>query len=190
VESRGKVFHQNGMTEATHYIASTGIEGACAHQYDLVLMDAYSVLDLIPGQMSYLHDLDKLCPTKDYKVHFERGTKISYADRAHYFISGTASIDKAGRVVHPGNVLKQLERALTNVEGLLACGEASIADMTHLIVYLRDASDFEQVRACLSERFPGLPAVFVEGPVCRPEWLVEIEGIAIANHDAPELPSF
>jgi enamine deaminase RidA (YjgF/YER057c/UK114 family) len=190
VESRGKVFSQHGMTEATHYIASTGIEGACAHQYDVVLMDAYSNLDLVPGQMSYLHDLDKLCPTKDYKVHFERGSKISYRDRAHYFISGTASIDKTGRVVHPGNVLKQLERALTNVQGLLASGEASIADMTHLIVYVRDASDFEPVGAYLSERFPRLPTVFVQGPVCRPDWLVEIEAIAIAAHNVPQLPSF
>lgn len=190
VESRGKIFRQHGMTEKTHYIASTGIEGACEHQYDLVLMDAYSLLDMRPGQMSYLHDLDKLCPTKDYNVHFERGTKLAFGDRAHYFISGTASIDTAARVVHPGNVERQLDRALTNVDGLLASGGASLDDMTHLIVYLRDAADYERVRSSLFERLPQIPAIFVKAPVCRPEWLVEIEGIAATAHDAPELPSF
>jgi hypothetical protein len=30
----------------------------------------------------------------------------------------------------------------------------------------------------------------VRGAVCRPEWLVEVEGIAIAPHDAPALPHF
>lgn len=190
VESRGKLFRQHGLTEATHYIASTGIQGACAHQYDLVMMDAYSVLDLAPGQTSYLSDLDKLCPTKNYNVHFERGTKIAYADRAHHFISGTASIDADGRVVHPGDVVRQLERALTNVEGLLASGGAMIGDMTHLIVYLRDVSDYQRVRGCLSERLPGLPVMVVKGPVCRPDWLIEIEGIAITHNKAPELPAF
>jgi len=190
VESRGRLFRQHGMTENTHYIASTGIEGACAHQHDVVLMDAYSLLDMRPGQISYLNDLDKLCPTKFYNVHFERGTKLIFGDRAHYFISGTASIDRAGRVVHPGNVERQLDRALANVDGLLASGGACLEDMTHLIVYLRDAADYERIRSALFERLPQIPAVFVKGPVCRPEWLVEVEGIAVTAHDAPELPFF
>lgn len=190
VESRGKLFRQHGLTESTHYIASTGIQGGCAHQYDLVMMDAYSVLDLAPGQTSYLSDLDKLCPTKAYNVHFERGTRIAYADRAHHFISGTASIDAEGRVVHPGDVVRQLDRALVNVEGLLASGGGALQDMTHLIVYLRDSADFERVRHRLSERLPDLPTIFVKGPVCRPDWLVEVEGIAITGNDAPELPAF
>lgn len=190
VESRGRIFRQHGMTEDTHYIASTGIEGACGHQFDVVLMDAYSNLDMVEGQMSYLHDLDRLCPTKNYNVHFERGTKVAYRDRAHHFISGTASIDSAGQVVHPGNVVKQLERALTNVDGLLASGGASLDDMTHFIVYLRDPADFARIRDVMDERFPGLPTILVKGPVCRPEWLVEVEGIAIGAHEAPDMPSF
>jgi len=190
VDSRGKLFRQHGLTEKTHYIASTGIEGSCAHQYDVVLMDAYSALDLKAGQMTYLSDLEMLCATKDYNVHFERGTKVAYADRAHHFISGTASIDASGRVVHPGDVEKQLDRALLNVEGLLASGGAGLADMTHFIVYLRDVSDFERVRACMRERHPGVPTIFVRGPVCRPDWLIEIEGIAVNPNDAPELPAF
>ncbi|MFX5752317.1 hypothetical protein ABTE32_23135, partial [Acinetobacter baumannii] len=66
------------MTGDTHYIASTGIEGGCSHRFDVVLMDAYSVLDLEQGQISYLNDFDRLCATKDYKVTFERGTRVAY----------------------------------------------------------------------------------------------------------------
>jgi len=190
VDSRGKLFAQHGMTKDTHYIASTGIEGACAHRFDLVLMDAYSILDLVPEQMSYLNDFDRLCPTKDYNVHFERGTRIAYADRAHHFLSGTASIDKTGQVVHAGDVLKQLEHALVNAQALLRSGAADLDDMTHLIVYLRDPPDFAAVDAYLADRFPSLPRVIVQGSVCRPEWLVEVEGIAITANDAPDLPAF
>ena len=59
-----------------------------AHRYDTVLMDAYSNLDLLPEQISFLNDFDRLCATKDYNVTFERGTRVAYADRAHHFISG------------------------------------------------------------------------------------------------------
>jgi enamine deaminase RidA (YjgF/YER057c/UK114 family) len=190
VSARTALFAQHGLTQDTHYLASTGIEGACAHRYDVVLMDAYSVLGLQPEQVSYLNDYDLLCATKDYDVTFERGTRIAYADRAHHFISGTASIDTAGNVVHVGDVQRQLDRALDNVDALLRSGGASLADMTHFIVYLRDPSDCARIEASFAERFPDVPRLIVRGAVCRPEWLVEVEGIAIAAHDAPSLPAF
>jgi len=190
VASRIELFAQQGLTGDTHYIASTGIEGACAHRYDLVAMDAYSILGLVPGQVSYLNDFDRLCPTDDYNVTFERGTRIAYADRAHYWISGTASIDTAGRVVHPGDVLRQLERALGNVDALLRSGSASLDDMMHFTLYLRDPTDFTRVDGYLSERFPGVPVLIVQGAVCRPDWLIEVEGIAAVDNDEPALPDF
>jgi enamine deaminase RidA (YjgF/YER057c/UK114 family) len=190
VDSRIDVFGQQSLTRETHYLASTGIEGACAHRYDTVLMDAYSNLDLRPEQVSYLNDFDRLCATKDYNVTFERGTRIGYADRTHHFISGTASIDRTGRVVHPGDVLRQLDRTLANVDALLRSGGAGLANMTHLLVYLRDAADFPRVDACLRERFPDLPMLILRGAVCRPDWLIEVEGIGIAAEQSPGLPPF
>ena len=190
VDTRGAIFAENGLTPDTHYIASTGIEGACAHRYDLVAMDAYSNLDLDPRQVSYLNDFSRLCATKDYNVHFERGTRIAYADRAHHFISGTASIDTRGDVVFLGDVLRQTEYALGHVEALLRSGGAGLDDLGHLIVYLRDPTDYARVHDFLSHALPGVPTVIVQGAVCRPQWLIEMEGIAIAPHDAPSLPSF
>ncbi len=190
VDSRTAFFTRHGLTRDTHYIASTGIEGACGHRYEVVGMDAYSVLGLAPEQISYLNDFELLCATHDYDVTFERGTSVRYADRAHHFISGTASIDKFGTVVHPGDVLRQLHRTLENVEGLLRSGGATLADMMHLTVYLRDSTDFDRVRDCLHERCAGLPTLVVQAPVCRPEWLVEVEGVAVTATDQPALPQF
>ncbi len=190
VDSRRELFASEGLTGATHYIASTGIEGACSHRFDVVSMDAYSALDLQPGQTSFLNDFNMLCATKDYSVTFERGTRVAYADRAHHFISGTASIDKEGNVMHAGDVVKQLERAIENVEALLHSGGAGLEDMQHLIVYLRDPTDYPRIGGLLKESFAGVPQVVVQGAVCRPEWLIEIEGIATAAQDVPSLPAF
>ena len=190
VAARKRLFAEQGMTESTHYIASTGIEGACGHPFDLVAMDAYSQLDLKPGQMSYLDDFERLCPTKNYNVTFERGTRIDYADRSHLFISGTASIDAQGQVVHPGDVLRQAGHALDNVEALLHSGGAKLADLMYLIVYLRDRTDFGKVNDFLRSRLADIPIFVVQGSVCRPAWLIELEGVAIKPNHAPHFPAF
>jgi enamine deaminase RidA (YjgF/YER057c/UK114 family) len=190
VDARRTLFIREGLTGKTHYIASTGIEGACGVQFGLVALDAYSVLGLDPRQVSYLNDFSRLCPTRDYNVTFERGTRIAYADRVHYFISGTSSIDAAGRTLYPGDVLRQLARACGNIGALLKSGGAALADLTHLIVYLRDPADQPRVQGYLNANFPGLPVAVVQGAVCRPSWLVEVEGLAVTKNDEPSLPSF
>lgn len=190
VHRRTDLFAAQGLTADTHYIASTGIQGACAHRLDLVAMDAYSVLDVRPDQIAYLNDFEHLCATNDYNVTFERATRVAFADRSQYFISGTASIDSLGHVVHPGDVEKQLAVALGNVEALLRADSANLDDMMYLIVYLRDPADGRWIRAHLQERLPKVPVIAVHGAVCRPEWLVEIEGVGIGARAMPDLPAF
>ena len=190
VASRRALFAEQGLTKDTHYIAATGIEGACAHKLDVVAMDAYSQLDLAPRQHSYMNDFDRLCPTHRYGVTFERGASVSYADRTHYFISGTASIDRDGEVMHVGDVLAQFDRALGNVEALLGAGSARLEDLLYLIVYLRDRADFASVHSRVAERLPGMPVLVVEAPVCRPEWLVELEGVGVNAQGTAGLPRF
>ena len=59
-----------------------------------------------------------------------------------------------------------------------------------LIVYLRDPADFNVVKNELSKRLPSVPTVIVQGAVCRPEWLIEIEGVAITANNEPAYPAF
>jgi enamine deaminase RidA (YjgF/YER057c/UK114 family) len=190
VKARRNLFELEGLRADAHYIASTGIEGACGHRFDLVSLDAYSVLNLRNDQVTYLNDFARLCPTKNYGVTFERATRVAFADRAQIFISGTASIDAAGQVVHHGDVLKQLEYALKNVEALLRAGNSDFNNMMYLLVYLRDPVDYTLVDRYLAHRFPNLPVIIVQGAVCRPEWLIEVEGQAIAPLDEKSLPEF
>lgn len=190
VTARTQLFTDHGLTRDTHYIASTGIEGTCSHQFDTILMDAYSIPDLNPAQLSWLNDFDRLCPTIDYNVTFERGTRIAWADRNHLYLSGTASIDNNGQVIHVGDALRQLDVALDNVDALLRSGGANLDDMQYLLVYLRDPADAPHITQRLQERLPDVPTLIVQGPVCRPEWLVEVEGVGIAPHHDPALPDF
>lgn len=66
VKARRENFLGQGLTESTHYIASTGIEGRHADPKIHVLFDAYAVKGLQPGQVTYLHALSHLSPTALY----------------------------------------------------------------------------------------------------------------------------
>jgi enamine deaminase RidA (YjgF/YER057c/UK114 family) len=178
VDSRRALFAQQEMNGDTHYIASTAIEGGPAHKNGLVAIDIYSQLDLAPGQVTYLYDSNYL-PARNHQVAFEYGTKIDYRDRAHLFPSGTGSVDPSLKILHVGDVMRQLDRALENIEALLRAGKAGLQDLTHMIVYLRDPTDYKRVARCLDERFAELPKIIVQAPVCNPDWLVEIETSAI-----------
>ena len=190
VSGRKAYFDSIGLTSSTHYIASTGIEGRHPLWKNTVEMDAYSVGGLDKGQIRYLKAPDHLSPTIDYGVTFERGSAITYGDRRHIFISGTASIDSKGKVVHPGNVSAQTSRMLENVSALLAEAGATLGDIVMAIVYLRDASDYPKVRKVVSGACPGLEAVYVLAPVCRPAWLVEMECIGITWEGCSRWPEF
>ena len=58
VRARKDVFVTQGLTEKTHYIASTGIEGKPDRRDVFVRMDAYSVEGLSEGQQQYLYARD------------------------------------------------------------------------------------------------------------------------------------
>ena len=190
VAGRKDYFNEIGLTADTHYIASTGIEGRHPNGKNLVEMDAYSVEGLKEGQLSYLYALDHLSPTWDYGVTFERGSCVTYGDRRHIFISGTASIDAKGEVMHQGDVALQAGRMLENISALLAEAGASLKDLAMGIVYLRDPADYERVKAIVEASCPGIPIAYVQGPVCRPSWLVEMECMAVTREGNALYPNY
>lgn len=190
VVARRELFAQQRLTPQTHFIASTGIEGTYSDVNAKVIMDAYAISGVQPNQIQYLAATDYLSPTHIYGVTFERGTAVSYQDRKHIFISGTASIDSKGNILYPGDIQKQLARTLENVEALLTEAGGTLQDMGVLIVYVRDLSDFGLVRQELKQRFGDIPLETIVAPVCRPGWLIEMETIAIVPAVNPGLPKF
>ncbi len=190
VKTRSEYFVTQGLTKDTRYIASTGIEGRSKKAGTIVSMDSLSISNLLPGQIIRMEALDHLSPTILYGVTFERGSRIRFGDRSHLYISGTASIDRDGEVVHIGNVQKQTAQTLENIEALLHPHEATPADMAYIVVYLRNPEEYEQVRDIVEQEVPAhVPRIFMEGAVCRPSWLVEIEGLAVIP-DNTEFPIF
>jgi hypothetical protein len=58
------------------------------------------------------------------------------------------------------------------------------------IVYVRDFGDAHRVAEYLDSLPEKVPYLLLHAPVCRPQWLIEIEGQAIIPLKASDLPEF
>ena len=179
VVARWENFAQHGLVPETHYIASTGIGGNPSDPKALIQLGCYALKGFKPEQQRYLYATSHLNRTSDYGVTFERGTLLRFGDRNHAIISGTASINNKGEVMHQGDVVMQTRRMWENVEKLLEEAGMTMDNAAQLIVYLRDTADYENVSRIFAEKFPNIPTVFTLAPVCRPTWLIEMECVAI-----------
>ena len=81
-------------------------------------------------------------------------------------------------MVYLGDIKKQTGRLLENIGALLADGGATMNDIKYFIIYLRDFSDYDTVSRMMSQIYPDIPRAIVHAPVCRPQWLVEMECVA------------
>ena len=190
VRARNQVFFTQGLTQQTHFIASTGIAGRAQDPNVLTQMDNYAIAGIDASQVHYLYAPTHLNRTSDYGVSFERGVYINYGDRRHVIISGTASIDNKGQIKHPKDIVSQTRRMWENVEALLAEAECTFDDVAEIVVYLRDVADYGVVSKLFEERFAGKPYIIVHAPVCRPGWLVEMECMAVKQVSHPEFAPF
>jgi hypothetical protein len=60
----------------------------------------------------------------------------------------------------------------------LSCG---LGHLECVRVYVKRKSELEVIRQVCERRLPEVPTIYTIADVCRPELLVEIEGIAVAR---------
>lgn len=119
-------------------------------------------------------------------VSFSRGVRFDLGDKSLLLISGTASVDEAGRTAHVGDFRAQLWRTYRNITALLTAEGATWHDIVRTTCYLRDIErdykDFNDIRTEFFSwlRLDPLPAsTGIQARLCREDLLVEIEAIAV-----------
>jgi len=121
---------------------------------------------------------------------FSRAMAVVVGDDVITLVSGTASIvDSETRYI--GNVKKQTEQTLENIERLIApenyaahkipCAGATMDDLIFARVYVKRPEDYPKCRDVCRKRLGAVPITYVVADVCRPELLVEIECIAASK---------
>jgi len=173
--------------------ASTGVQGlpfADVHLCSLGLqaVKIHGPLDVTGMSTPYLNE------AWSYGADFSRGLRLVDATGTTLQVSGTASIDEAGRTAHAGDFRAQAERMLDNVESLLAGQGATFQNLLSGITYLKRPGDAAALDALYRQRgFEGFPNAVVIAPLCRPELLCEVEAVAVLPpatatpaHDRPK----
>ena len=121
---------------------------------------------------------------------FSRAMVLSCGTYTTIFISGTASITHS-QTRHPGDAVKQTEETLDNIAALIAEENlarhglpglgTSLASLGFARVYIKRPEDYTAVRAICEQRLGKLPTIYAIADICRPELLVEIEGVAFSR---------
>ncbi len=174
---RSKFFQEHGVGRLP---ASTGIQGATYPRERGCAMDLYTLVGDPSLEIEVMHatTMDEAC---EYGSSFSRGMKVVREDRTVLYISGTASIDTEGTVLHVGDIEGQVHRMLLNVEELLEAQNATPDDLISVITYLKEPEFLAPFYQVYEERsFPqDAPNTVSVADVCRPDWLCEIEAIAV-----------
>jgi enamine deaminase RidA (YjgF/YER057c/UK114 family) len=120
---------------------------------------------------------------------FSRALALSCGTYTTIFISGTASITDS-ETRHIGDVAAQTNETLDNIAALIdernlarhgLPGLGTSLDGIGIVrVYVKRQEDYPLVRQVCENRLGELPIIYAIADVCRPELLVEIEGIAFS----------
>jgi enamine deaminase RidA (YjgF/YER057c/UK114 family) len=175
------------------YPASTGIG---AHGEDIVL-SCLALETLRPDV--FLLPLENPQQTPAYAYHpkystqspkFSRAIALVSGNHMTTWISGTASIVNS-ESQHPGDIARQTEQTIDNIERLIAPenfelhrmgGGARLKDLVKIRVYVKRPEDFSKCREVCERRFGAIPAIYATAEICRPELLVEIEGMVFSKY--------
>jgi enamine deaminase RidA (YjgF/YER057c/UK114 family) len=133
--------------------------------------------------------LDVLNEAPDYASGFSRGLSMTVEPGQRIlWLSGTASINAAGRTVHPGDLRAQTWRTYRNLTRLLETEGATWSDIVRTSCYLRDIErdydEFNKVRnlffRCMAvDPLPASTGIQVR--LCRSDLLIEIEAFAVVK---------
>lgn len=189
-------FYERALTSGRNghaiYPASTGI-GTLEHGLVttcMALQTERSDVRLLPLEnplQTSSFDYPKCYSLKSPK--FARAMALRFGDHVTTWISGTASIVNS-ETVHPGDVGKQTEQTLTNIERLIDAENfsrlgwpdagATLGDLAKIRVYVKRPEDYLTCREVCERRLGRIPAIYAVADVCRPDLLVEIEGVAFS----------
>ncbi len=123
---------------------------------------------------------------------FSRAMALAYGPDMTIFISGTASITNS-ESRHVGDAVAQTQETLDNIEALISEANlgrhglpgfgSSLEGLGQVRVYVKRTEDYPRIQAVCARRLGGVPAIYTTADVCRPELLVEIEGIAFSRRE-------
>jgi enamine deaminase RidA (YjgF/YER057c/UK114 family) len=101
------------------------------------------------------------------------------------YLAGQCAFDKEGRIVAPGDLVGQLDRAMANIVEILRAAGLAADDLVQLNLYVTSRDDYTTARREFApvwrrhcaRHYPAM-AMFMVSALFDPQALIEIQGIA------------
>jgi len=119
---------------------------------------------------------------KTYGPLFSRGMEIIWPGYKVLHVSGTASIDEAGRSVHTGDPELQISNTLNNISLLLNKYGATMTDIVQACAYFKNPELEPAFNRILRQNsWQEMPCLRMRGDVCRDDLFFEMDCIAVVQ---------
>lgn len=162
--------------------ASTGIEGKNPKGVPTI-MDLLAITQRANTgvQIQPLYGTRQRSPYR-YGSAFSRAMRVLEPEEKWIFVSGTASINEKGGIVHNSDLSSQVEHTTKVVNSLIRPEDASFSDLCEATVFLKRKSDFAIYRETAeSLGLSNIPAVYLVADVCWNELLFELDAAFVTN---------
>jgi enamine deaminase RidA (YjgF/YER057c/UK114 family) len=118
-------------------------------------------------------------------IGFAHAWLVEQKDCKTLYLAGQCGYDPHGAVLHPGDLVGQLDQALANIGCILRDAGMEFADVVQLNFYVIDRNDYALARREFGKvwrrhcgkHYPGM-AMFQVVSLFDPQALIEIQGIA------------
>lgn len=118
-------------------------------------------------------------------VGFAHAWLVENGPHRELYLAGQCGYDKAGKVVHKGDLAGQLDQAMANISAILRDADMEFADVVQLNLYVTSRDDYALARTQIGaiwrkhcgKHYPGM-AMFQVVSLFDPDALIEVQGIA------------
>lgn len=118
-------------------------------------------------------------------VGFAHGWLVEHGEARTLYLAGQCGYDGQGRVAQPGDLVGQLDQALTNVGAILRDAGMAFTDVVQLNFYVTSRDDYAAARKAFGQvwkkhcgkHYPGM-AMFEVVSLFDPQARIEVQGIA------------
>jgi aminoacrylate peracid reductase len=96
------------------------------------------------------------------------------------YVSGMLSMDATGATFGVGDVKVQTRRVLESVRAVVEAAGATMKNVVHNAIFLKDLADYKAMNEVYAEFFPERPPAryCIRADLVRPEFLVEVSAVA------------
>jgi reactive intermediate/imine deaminase len=109
------------------------------------------------------------------------------------FISGQVALDREGNLVGAGDIKAQAEQVFKNLHAAVDAAGGSFRDVVKLNIYMTDATEIQALREIrdryVNVKAPPASTAVVVTRLFRPEFLIEIEAVAVLPQEARIMPA-